>query len=126
MTDLDSYSDEFATLGDRIAAAREALGFDQAQLAERLGVKLDALERWEFDQSEPRANRLQMLAGVLNVSLVWLMSGEGEGGVSDEDDIDASDADAILKELREIRTAQVRLAERSGRLETKLRQYLHN
>lgn len=124
MSNLDEYSDEFATMGDRIAAARQALGFNQAELAEKLGVKLDALERWEYDQSEPRANRLQMLAGVLNVSLVWLMSGEGEGGVSDEDDIDADDAASILKELREIRTSQIRLAERAGRLEGKLRTYM--
>lgn len=27
----------------------------------------------------PRANRIQMLAGLLNVSMVWLVSGKGNG-----------------------------------------------
>ena len=29
--------------------------------------------------SEPRANRLSMLAGLLGVSVMWLLHGEGDG-----------------------------------------------
>ncbi|MEZ5913851.1 MAG: helix-turn-helix transcriptional regulator, partial [Paracoccaceae bacterium] len=32
------YSEEAATFGDRLAAAREAAGLSQAELAQRLGV----------------------------------------------------------------------------------------
>ena len=34
---------------------------------------------WEADEWEPRGNRLQMMAGMLNVSLMWLMTGRGPG-----------------------------------------------
>ena len=73
------FTDETATFGDRLALAREAAGLDLAQLAHRLGVRPETLRNWEEDRAEPRANRLQMLAGMLDVSLVWLISGQGPG-----------------------------------------------
>ena len=80
MTDAtDWYSPETATFGDRIAGAREALGLSQRDLAHRLGVRPETLRGWEDDRTEPRSNRLQMLAGLLNVSIRWLLTGEGEG-----------------------------------------------
>ena len=80
MTDeIDWYGPEAATFGDRVAAAREQTGMTQAMLAKRLGVRLATLRGWEEDLSEPRANRLSMLAGLLNVSMMWLIDGEGEG-----------------------------------------------
>lgn len=116
---MEGFGEDQATLGDRIAAGREALGFTQHQLAERLGVTLGTLEEWEFDQSAPRANRLQMLAGVLNVSLVWLMSGENE--TVDEFEDQETDMEGMLRALRQLRSDQIRLADRTGRLEKKLR-----
>ena len=116
------YSDEHATFGDRLAAAREALGMSRAQLARRLGVKTQTMDGWEEDRAEPRANKLQMLAGMLNVSMVWLMTGQGEGvspGVQPDDRARA--LQALLGELRDTRMAQLRLAERVGRIETRLR-----
>ena len=73
------FSNEAATFGDRLSAAREAAGLTQEDLAARLGVRMTTLQAWEDDGAEPRGNRLQMLAGMLNVSLMWLMSGEGDG-----------------------------------------------
>lgn len=75
----DWYGPETATFGDRLAAAREMSGLTQDQLAQRLGVKVGTLRKWENDVAEPRANRLQMLAGLLNVSISWLLLGESEG-----------------------------------------------
>lgn len=119
----EDFGDDFATFGDRIANARDAMGLTQAQLSRRLGVQEETLADWETDRSEPRANKLQMLAGVLNVSLVWLMSGEGEGAPAPIE-TEAVDAEAMLSELRAIRAEQLRLAERSTRLEKRLRGYL--
>jgi len=64
------------TLGGRIQMAREARGLSVAQLARRSGVLVKTLNNWESDRSEPRANKLQMLAGVLNVPPLWLLGGD--------------------------------------------------
>lgn len=123
MTEPNWFDDRSATFGDRLAAAREAQGLSQAQLASRTGVRLKTLENWEADRSEPRANRLQMLAGVLNVSIVWMLTGEGEGGVAEPEGEAAADADAlsVIAELRDIRNEQRRLLDRMARLEKRLR-----
>lgn len=115
------WDDEVATLGDRLARAREAAGMSQSQLARRLGVKLTTLRNWEADRSEPRANRLQMLSGLLNVSFVWLMTGMSTGdGAAPEEQLPEGLPD-ILAELRELRVIQGQIAERTGQLEKRLR-----
>ncbi|HEY5701431.1 MAG TPA: helix-turn-helix transcriptional regulator [Gammaproteobacteria bacterium] len=62
-------------LGPRIRVARESAGLSVEETAHRLGVAVSTLEAWETDQDEPRANRLCMLAGILNVSLNWFLEG---------------------------------------------------
>ncbi|MEO1330569.1 MAG: helix-turn-helix domain-containing protein [Pseudomonadota bacterium] len=73
------FGEDSATLGDRVSAARQAAGLTQAGLASRLGVGAKVVSAWENDRSEPRANRLAMLAGLLNVSVTWLLTGRGDG-----------------------------------------------
>src|SRR5690625_694291 len=73
------WGEDAATFGDRLALAREHAGMDQAQLARRLGVKVQTLLDWGTGRGEARANRLQMLAGLVNGSMVWLMAGCGKG-----------------------------------------------
>lgn len=118
------FSDDAATFGDRLAAAREAAGLSQAGLAQRIGVKTRVIEHWEADAKEPRANRLQMLAGMLGVSLMWLLTGEGDGVDVSEADDDSAHVKGVLVEIRELRTAMSVMAGRLGRLEKKLRQGL--
>ncbi|MCY6380910.1 helix-turn-helix domain-containing protein [Hoeflea prorocentri] len=69
---------DYDTLGGRISRARDALDLTSSQLARRLGVKTETVQAWETDRSEPRANRVTMLAGVLGVSPTWLLNGIGE------------------------------------------------
>ena len=64
---MDWYGPDKATFGDRLVAAREKSNLSQQDLAKRLGVKNSTIKSWENDNSEPRANRLSMLAGLLNV-----------------------------------------------------------
>jgi len=122
MTDLEYgwFDPETSTFGDRIAGAREAAGMSQSELARRLGVRLSTLRGWEDDRSEPRANKLQMMAGLLNVSLVWLLNGVGEGAPNLTDDT-AADITAMLNELRDIRLQVSRQSERMALLEKRLR-----
>lgn len=123
MNDVDWYTDERATFGDRVVGAREAAGLSRDELARRLGVRPKTLQGWEDDLSEPRANRLQMLAGVTGVSLRWLMTGEGEGPQPPGEGI-AEDTAGMLIELRQLRGEFARGAERLGRLEKRLRERL--
>ena len=116
------YSEDEATFGDRMAGAREAVGMSQSDLSRRLGVKMKTLRSWEEDLSEPRANKLQMVSGVLNVSLKWLLTGEGEGVDQPEfDDNGIPEIRDILVEIRDIKSQMTASADRLGRLEKKLR-----
>lgn len=120
----DDYTDASATFGDRLGLAREVMGLSQAELAERIGVRPVTVRNWEDDRSEPRANKLQMLAGLLNAPLVWLMSGQGEAPVRADTDGNARSgaiARSCLAEMRRLRADQIRIAERMSRLEKRLR-----
>ncbi len=121
------YSNEAAAVGDRVAAARDAMALSQADLARKLGVKLKTVQGWEDDLSEPRANKLQMLSGVLNVSLMWLLNGEGEG-VAPPGDVSEipHDISAMLSEIRQLRGEMTRAAERLARAEKQLRRALQD
>lgn len=64
------------TLGGRLDAARTAKGLTRAQLAVSLGVMSKTIKNWETDRSEPRANKLVTLSGVLGVPVTWLATGQ--------------------------------------------------
>lgn len=119
--DADYFGNESATFGDRVYAAREAVGLDQAALAKKLGVKLKTVKAWEDDLAEPRANKLQMIAGLMNVSVMWLLTGEGDGlsGPADTSDL-PEDVNGILIEMRRARAESQRLTDRIGLLEKRL------
>ena len=58
--------------------ARETSGLSVDQVVKRLGVRAKTYEAWEADRSEPRANKLVALAGILNISPPYLLSGLGK------------------------------------------------
>lgn len=126
----DWYGPDAATFGDRVAAAREMAGMTQAVLAKRLGVRLATLRSWENDLSEPRANRLSMLGGLLGVSMMWLINGEGEGieppldDAAQQDAAQQNDMQTILTEMRALRSEMLRNAEGMGRLEKRMRRLM--
>ena len=129
MTDkqINWYGPDTATFGDRISGAREASGMNQTQLAKSLGVKLATLKGWEQDLSEPRANKLSMLAGLLNVSVMWLLNGEGEG--VDDPDLKSEvekDINDMLLEMRELKAVLKKSSDRLGGLEKRLRDKLRS
>ncbi|MBE0454174.1 helix-turn-helix domain-containing protein [Roseovarius autotrophicus] len=115
------FDPDATTFGDRITGARERAGMTQSDLAKRLGVKLKTLKGWEDDLSEPRANKLSMMAGLLNVSLLWLLSGEGEGPDAPSTGDLSPDISGMLTEMRDIRTRLVTSTDRLARLEKTLR-----
>ena len=123
-SDKDWYAPEIATFGDRLTAAREAAGMTQDSLAKRIGIKKTTLRNWEDDLSEPRANRLSMLAGLLNVSMMWLINGEGQGVEVNAAEPDSSDLAEIILEIREMKSDLHAKAEQLARLEKRLRAWM--
>ncbi|MCK0151879.1 helix-turn-helix domain-containing protein [Marivita sp. S6314] len=123
-SDQDWYAPEIATFGDRLTAAREATGMSQEALAKRLGVKKSTMRNWEDDLSEPRANRLSILAGLLNVSIMWLINGEGEGVENPDAETLPGDITDIILEIREMKADLHAKAEQLARLEKRLRRML--
>ena len=119
--DFDWFGPDAATFGDRVVGARENSNMTQGQLSRRLGIKLATLQSWEEDRSEPRANKLQMLSGMLNVSLPWLLSGQGIGPDEPIQEPVQNDISIILLEMRSIKTKMNQTADRLSRLEKQLR-----
>jgi transcriptional regulator with XRE-family HTH domain len=72
-------------VGTRMAEARVAAGRTQAEIANQLGVKASTVAKWETGSASPRSNRLAALAGILGVSLSWLIVGHGDEPTSTDD-----------------------------------------
>ncbi len=61
------------SIGDRIRARREQLGWTQAKLAEMLNIKVGTLSGYERNYRIPDARMLQLLAGAMKVSSDYLL-----------------------------------------------------
>lgn len=67
------------TLGKRIKFIREQLRFNQSELAKHLGLESPmAISKYESDQREPDIDKLIKLSNLGDISLDWLLTGEGE------------------------------------------------
>jgi len=125
-TPADWFDPSETTFGDRLTGAREGAGMTQGALAKRLGVKKKTLEQWENDHSEPRASSLSMLAGLLNVSLLWLLTGEGDGPSGPAGPELSMNANRLMGELREIGAQLILASERLSRAESELARLLRD
>ena len=118
---MDWYGPDKATFGDRLVAGRENSNLSQQDVAKRLGVKNSTIKSWENDNSEPRANRLSMLAGLLNVSITWLISAEGAGVEDPKKSYETpDDFQESLKELKALRMNLLKSVDRIDSIEKKL------
>ena len=97
------------SLGGRIAVAREARGLSVAQLARRVGVATETARNWECDRSEPRVNKLQMLAGVLEVPMLWLLGGEHAEADADFD-VNVDETADLARKVERLVNMQQRMA----------------
>ena len=64
----------------RLIALREAKGWSQYDIAERLNIKRPRYNAWEQGLSKPRADLLNNLAALLEVSTDYLLSGDQGAG----------------------------------------------
>jgi len=120
---LEKQSASNDTLGGRLVHARETLDISISQLARRLGVETKTLQAWETDRSEPRSNKLLTIAGILNISPAWLLTGEGERPGEGAADRELQQMGNSVKRLRgrvakiadELGNLEERLADLSGK-----------
>lgn len=65
------------TLSDRLAKARHMSGLSQAELAERLGLSLKSIARYEQGTHEPKRATLLAWAMACGVDPAWLITDNG-------------------------------------------------
>lgn len=71
--DVDYAAEDPAfTVGLRIRKARRDKGWEQADLAERVGVSRQLVSKWERDVSVPDVEKAAKAADALAVSFGWL------------------------------------------------------
>ena len=63
-------------LGTRIRGARKKAGLSQDELAHRLGITMNTVNRYEKGHRLPDANILTRMVEVLNCDPAWLLTGE--------------------------------------------------
>lgn len=69
---------ELDNLGERIRAARKKTGLSQAELADKIGVAINTMNRFEGGHRVPDADVVARLGKVLNCNITWLVCGEVE------------------------------------------------
>ena len=72
-------------LAENIRSYRKDLGLTQEQLAEKLGVTLGAVSKWERGGSEPDLGIIMELAGLFNVSVDALIGYSMRGSDADDE-----------------------------------------
>ncbi len=108
------------TLGGRIQMVRESRGLSAAQLARRVGVLSKTLDNWERDRSEPRANKLQILAGVLNVPPLWLLAGDTATGETNYD-VDLDETADLASKVERLVKMQERMSQLLFEVQSEIR-----
>jgi transcriptional regulator with XRE-family HTH domain len=71
-------------IGVRIRARRKMLGLSQSDLAQRMGVTFQQIQKYERGANRVAGSRLTAAASALQTSVAWLV-GEEEGGAPDAD-----------------------------------------
>lgn len=70
---------EIRGAGARLVAAREALGYKQAEFARLLKVSASKLANWEGSEQGPPARALAFLKRAYGISADWILCGDPEG-----------------------------------------------
>jgi len=102
--------DDPMLIGGRIKHARKRLGLTQKEIAESLGITIQAVSQWE-SSGEIDRQRLPALRRILKVSWRWLMEGQGpippadsiESALDDLDEADQAAVAALVEALRKRR-----------------------
>lgn len=95
-------------IGERVRAARKALGLTMKDFAAPLGVAESTISKIEKGTANASTSLVKLMATVYHLNYFWLTDGEGEMFVNDTDAIIEelakskgwdSDVEEILKEM---------------------------
>ena len=116
--DISVKTDDFDTLGGRLYRARDAINATPEEISAVIGVEMDTLRAWESDRSEPRSNKLTMLAAALGTSPSWLLFGRGAGPLPESV---AAHGDAAEQDLKKLKSQQKLINAAIENMETAMR-----
>ena len=70
------------TIGEKILKLRKARGWNQEELADKIGVTRQAVSRWESDSAKPDADKIVVICDLFGVSADYLLreNYQGEAG----------------------------------------------
>ena len=74
------------SIGARMRARRRQLGLSQTDLAERLGVSFQQVQKYERGSNRVAASTLVAAAEALSSTVAWLVGEEG-GGASEDNEL---------------------------------------
>ena len=67
------------TIGEKILKLRKARGWNQEELAEKIGVSRQAVSRWESDSAKPDADKIIAICDLFGVSADYLLRENYQG-----------------------------------------------
>jgi transcriptional regulator with XRE-family HTH domain len=74
-----------ASIGARMRARRRQLGLSQSDLAERLGVSFQQVQKYERGTNRVAASTLVAAAAALASTVAWLVGEEANAGTEDDE-----------------------------------------
>ena len=101
-------------IGTRMRTRRRQLGMNQSDLAERLGVSFQQVQKYERGANRVAASTLVAAAAALGTTVSWLVGEESVGAVADEEEVfralSRPGALELLRAFNEIRDPRARAA----------------
>lgn len=70
------------TFGIRLKQARKNKRLTQNEVADQLGIDFTTVSKYENDKSQPDNDTLRELAGLYEVSLDWLLTGQAANAIA--------------------------------------------
>ncbi len=68
---------------NRIKALRKALKLSQTEFAQKLGMTMQGIQKWEYGTVEIKLSSLNLISETFNVNPDWLLNGTGEMFIGD-------------------------------------------
>lgn len=85
----------------RILQQSKAVGISQKDLAEKIGIRPQAITEWKIGTTTSYTKYLPQIANVLNVSIDYLMTGEKETPIVQDDELTEKER-ALIERFRKL------------------------